>query len=134
MLPMVRVFHSTIYSLITNSSVSSGYALREKEWRQGGVGVGLWDATAEFFKVHPHFVDKKSSLDYVSSDGGKTWNDQMHYSNFFIARRSESLLLLGAFQISQTKLTNVVQGAFESPAWSAWFDHFDHNGGIFTHR
>jgi alpha 1,2-mannosyltransferase len=72
----------------------------------------LWDTTKDFIKQNPQYVAKDSLMDWLSDDGGETYNKCHFWSNFEIA----SLDL------------------WRSEAYRKYFDHLDHAGGFFYER
>ncbi|CCC68767.1 hypothetical protein NCAS_0B06830 [Naumovozyma castellii] len=72
----------------------------------------LWDTTKEFLKLHPEFLNKNSMLDFVSDDEGESYNSCHFWSNFEIASLN----------------------FWRGPAYTAYFDFLDKNGGFFYER
>jgi len=48
----------------------------------------LWDTTKEFIKKHPDSLAKDNLMDWVSNDGGETYNLCHYWSNFEISKTS----------------------------------------------
>ncbi|KAF2684053.1 glycosyltransferase family 15 protein [Lentithecium fluviatile CBS 122367] len=72
----------------------------------------LWNTTKTFFKQHPEHLAKDNSMDFISDDGGYSYNLCHFWSNFEIA----SLEWL------------------RSPAYTAYFEALDQAGGFFYER
>ncbi|CAN6631749.1 alpha-1,2 mannosyltransferase Ktr1p [Trichomonascus vanleenenianus] len=72
----------------------------------------LWEATKQFIKANPQYIAKDSMMDFISDDGGETYNRCHFWSNFEIA----SLDL------------------WRSEAYTKYFDHLDKAGGFFYER
>lgn len=72
----------------------------------------LWDVTKEFIKDNQQYVAENNLLDWISDDGGETYNKCHFWSNFEIA----SLDL------------------WRSDAYRKYFDHLDKAGGFFYER
>ncbi|RLV84579.1 Glycolipid 2-alpha-mannosyltransferase 1 [Meyerozyma sp. JA9] len=72
----------------------------------------LWDTTKKFMAENPQFVHKNNMMDWISDDGGETYNKCHFWSNFEIA----SLDL------------------WRSEAYRKYFDYLDKAGGFFYER
>lgn len=72
----------------------------------------LWESTKKFIKKNPQFVPKDSLMDFVSDDGGETYNKCHFWSNFEIADLD----------------------FWRSDAYRQYFDFLDHEGGFFYER
>lgn len=72
----------------------------------------LWQATKKFFDKHPEYVNPNNLIDFVSDDGGETYNLCHFWSNFEVANLN----------------------LWRSPAYLEYFDYLDHDGGFFYER
>ncbi|KAJ6547577.1 glycosyltransferase family 15 protein [Mycena capillaripes] len=45
----------------------------------------LWDSVKEFMFQYPHFIQPQNSIEFLSNDGGNTYNMCHYWSNFEIA-------------------------------------------------
>ncbi|KAJ9102105.1 Glycolipid 2-alpha-mannosyltransferase 1 [Naganishia cerealis] len=72
----------------------------------------LWDTTKKFMAENPQFVHKNNMMDWISDDGGETYNKCHFWSNFEIA----SLDL------------------WRSEAYRKYFEYLDKAGGFFYER
>lgn len=72
----------------------------------------LWDTTREFMAAHPEYLASNNMLDFVSDDGGYSYNLCHFWSNFEIASLD----------------------FWRGPTYSAYFDYLDKAGGFFYER
>ncbi|KAL1406886.1 hypothetical protein Q8F55_006298 [Vanrija albida] len=72
----------------------------------------LWNATKEFIQLHPEFVAEGNSMDFLSSDGGETYNLCHFWSNF---------------EIGDLNL-------WRSDAYMKYFQFLDDKGGFYYER
>lgn len=72
----------------------------------------LWQATKDFINKNPQFLPKDNMMDFLSDDGGETYNKCHFWSNFEIASLD----------------------FWRSEAYRKYFDHLDHAGGFFYER
>lgn len=72
----------------------------------------LWDTTLEFLKEYPQYENKDNMKDFISDDGGKTYNLCHFWSNFEVANMN----------------------FWRSDAYRKYFDYLDKNGGFFYER
>ncbi|KAH6905132.1 alpha-1,2-mannosyltransferase, partial [Coprinopsis sp. MPI-PUGE-AT-0042] len=72
----------------------------------------LWRTVKEFIKTYPHFLAPNNSLDFISEDGGETYNLCHFWSNFEIADLD----------------------FWRGPAYQAFFDFLDYKGGFYYER
>jgi alpha 1,2-mannosyltransferase len=72
----------------------------------------LWDTTKEFIKEHPEYLPEDNLMEWVSNDGGETYNLCHWWSNFEIAR----------------------VGFWQSEAYTAYVDALDRAGGFYYER
>ncbi|KAK5117313.1 hypothetical protein LTR62_005930 [Meristemomyces frigidus] len=72
----------------------------------------LWDSAKGFMEKHPEHIEKDNSMQFLSDDGGNTYNHCHFWSNFEIGNLDW----------------------LRSKAYVDYFDHLDHDGGFFYER
>lgn len=72
----------------------------------------LWDTTKKFLQENPQYKNENSLMDFISDDGGETYNMCHFWSNFEVADLD----------------------LWRSDAYRAYFDYLDHAGGFFYER
>lgn len=72
----------------------------------------LWDTTKAFLREHPEYLAKNNFMDFISDDGGATYNGCHYWSNFEIGKLS----------------------FWNSPAYLDYFNYLDKAGGFFYER
>ncbi|THU91142.1 glycosyltransferase family 15 protein [Dendrothele bispora CBS 962.96] len=72
----------------------------------------LWSAVTEFTEAHPEYVQSHNAMDFLSNDGGKTYNLCHFWSNFEIADMD----------------------FWRSEAYQAFFNHLESKGGFYYER
>ncbi|KAJ1660856.1 hypothetical protein IWQ61_000265 [Dispira simplex] len=72
----------------------------------------LWDTTRKFMSKYPEYVEQQNTLDWVTNDGGKTYNMCHFWSNFEIGKLD----------------------FFRSERYLKYFDFLDQEGGFFYER
>ncbi|RAL13031.1 glycosyltransferase family 15 protein [Aspergillus homomorphus CBS 101889] len=72
----------------------------------------LWGTTQQFMGAHPEHVSSDNSMDFLSDDGGKTYNKCHFWSNFEV----------GSLEWLRSK------------AYIDYFETLDHAGGFFYER
>jgi len=72
----------------------------------------LWDTVKEFIAEHPEYVAPDNAMDYLSDNGGDSYNLCHFWSNFEIASMD----------------------FWRGPAYSAFFEHLDAAGGFYYER
>ncbi|WVQ74575.1 hypothetical protein IAR50_004176 [Cryptococcus sp. DSM 104548] len=72
----------------------------------------LWDAVKEFVADHPDYLADGNAMDFVSDDGGESYNKCHFWSNFEIADLN----------------------FWRSPAYTEFFDFLDSKGGFYYER
>ncbi|CDK26681.1 unnamed protein product [Kuraishia capsulata CBS 1993] len=72
----------------------------------------LWDTTKAFMKEYPQYIDENNMMDFISDDGGETYNGCHFWSNFEIASLS----------------------FWRSDAYLKYFEYLDKAGGFFYER
>lgn len=72
----------------------------------------LWKHTTDFLKIHPEYVAKDNMLDFISDDGGETYNLCHFWSNF---------------EVASLKF-------WRSQAYRDYFEYLDKTGGFFYER
>ena len=99
-----------VFKFMKDNKKKYAFAISIKEYE--ATIPTLWETTREFMKLHPDLIHENNMLDFVSDDEGLSYNLCHFWSNFEIA----SLDL------------------WRSPAYTAYFDHLDKNGGFFYER
>ncbi|KAJ7485652.1 glycosyltransferase family 15 protein [Mycena latifolia] len=72
----------------------------------------LWASVKEFIALHPHYIAEDNAMEYLSDDGGETYNLCHFWSNFEIADMS----------------------FWRGPAYTAFFDFLESKGGFYYER
>lgn len=72
----------------------------------------LWDTTRSFMKEHPEHVAPNNLMEFISDDGGSTYNGCHFWSNFEVGKLS----------------------FWNSPAYIDYFTYLDKAGGFFYER
>lgn len=72
----------------------------------------LWNSTRKFIQQHPEYVAPDSLMDFVSDDGGETYNKCHFWSNFEVADLD----------------------FWRDKPYREYFDFLDHEGGFFYER
>ena len=72
----------------------------------------IWDSTRTFMREHPEHIAKNNAMDFLSEDGGKTYNNCHFWSNFEIGNLDW----------------------LRSEAYIDFFDQLDQDGGFFYER
>ncbi|KAK4544420.1 alpha-1,2-mannosyltransferase ktr1 [Oleoguttula mirabilis] len=72
----------------------------------------LWDSVKGFMKQHPEHIVENNSMEFLSDDGGNTYNHCHFWSNFEIGNLNW----------------------LRSKAYVDFFDHLDQDGGFFYER
>ncbi|GAA5995207.1 hypothetical protein JCM5350_008215 [Sporobolomyces pararoseus] len=72
----------------------------------------LWDKTKEFIKANPEYLAKPNMMEWISGDGGETYNRCHFWSNFEIGDLN----------------------FLRSPAYMKYFEHLDRSGGFSYER
>ncbi|KAH8990426.1 glycosyltransferase family 15 protein [Lactarius hatsudake] len=72
----------------------------------------LWSTVADFITEHPEFVSPNSAMDFISDNGGESYNLCHFWSNFEIADLD----------------------FWRGPAYTAFFDYLDSRGGFYYER
>lgn len=72
----------------------------------------LWSTTKKFMQKFPEYIAKNNLIDWLSDDGGETYNRCHFWSNFEIAKLD----------------------FWRTGAYAEYFDHLDQSGGFFYER
>lgn len=72
----------------------------------------LWQTTKKFIAAHPGYINQNNMLNFISDDGGETYNLCHFWSNFEIANLN----------------------FWRSKLYSDYFQYLDHAGGFFYER
>ncbi|GAA6012444.1 hypothetical protein JCM10207_007089 [Rhodosporidiobolus poonsookiae] len=111
--PSVKFFCDVDYDpflLMKKKGRKYGFTVSLYEYRD--TITTLWDTTKEFIDANPDYLASPNLMDWISNDGGKSYNLCHFWSNFEIA----SLDL------------------WRSEAYRAYFDYLDQSGGFFYER
>ncbi|EJD03503.1 glycosyltransferase family 15 protein [Fomitiporia mediterranea MF3/22] len=87
-----------------------GYTISLYEWQP--TIPTLWDTVKNFMKEYPEHIAENNSMDFLSNDGGETYNLCHFWSNFEIADMD----------------------FWRSPAYTAFFDYLEKTGGFYYER
>ncbi|GAA6034226.1 hypothetical protein JCM8097_003792 [Rhodosporidiobolus ruineniae] len=98
------------FRLMKDQGKKYGFTVSLYEYRD--TITTLWDTTKDFIKEHPEHLAEPNMMDWISNDGGESYNLCHFWSNFEIA----SLDL------------------WRSEAYRAYFDYLDQSGGFFYER
>ncbi|KAG2002385.1 alpha-1,2 mannosyltransferase KTR1 [Coprinopsis cinerea AmutBmut pab1-1] len=74
--------------------------------------MSLWDNVREFANMYPEYIAPDNSLEFISDDGGETYNLCHFWSNFEIADLD----------------------FWRAPAYQAFFEFLDYKGGFYYER
>lgn len=99
-----------VFKFMKDNGKKYGFSISIKEYF--ATIPTLWDATREFVTAHPEYLASNNMLDFVSDDGGYSYNLCHFWSNFEIASLN----------------------FWRGPAYSAYFEHLDKLGGFFYER
>ncbi|KAJ9127538.1 Glycolipid 2-alpha-mannosyltransferase 1 [Naganishia onofrii] len=72
----------------------------------------LWEATKDFIKANPQYIPEDNAMDFISDDGGETYNRCHFWSNFEIGDLN----------------------FWRSEAYMKYFEHLDNAGGFYYER
>lgn len=72
----------------------------------------LWESTKNFMKDHPEHIHKDNAMEFLSDDGGDTYNKCHFWSNFEVGNLD----------------------FWRSPAYRDFFNKLDQDGGFFYER
>ncbi|KAH3675656.1 hypothetical protein WICMUC_002573 [Wickerhamomyces mucosus] len=72
----------------------------------------LWETTKEFIQQNPQYLDKNNFMDFISNDGGETYNLCHFWTNFEVANMD----------------------LWRSEAYQKYFEYLDQAGGFFYER
>ncbi|GAA5949998.1 hypothetical protein JCM21900_001359 [Sporobolomyces salmonicolor] len=111
--PNVKFFCNLDYDpflMMKQQHKKYGFVVSLYEYRE--TIESLWSTTKEFIDTNPQFLAKPNMMDWVSNDGGETYNLCHYWSNFEIASLD----------------------FWRSEAYRAYFDHLDKAGGFFYER
>ncbi|KAF8918091.1 glycosyltransferase family 15 protein [Mucidula mucida] len=87
-----------------------GFTISLLEWE--ATIPSLWSAVKEFVALYPQHVDPQNAMDFVSNDGGATYNRCHFWSNFEIADLD----------------------FWRSEPYQAFFDYLENKGGFYYER
>ncbi|CAR24945.1 alpha-1,2-mannosyltransferase KTR1 [Lachancea thermotolerans CBS 6340] len=99
-----------VFKFMRDNGKKYGFTISLKEYV--GTIETLWNTTLEFTEKNPSLVHPNNMMDFISDDGGLSYNLCHFWSNF---------------EVGWLDL-------WRGPAYSAYFDHLDHAGGFFYER
>ncbi|GAA5973262.1 hypothetical protein JCM21900_006032 [Sporobolomyces salmonicolor] len=111
-------FHCSLLEdpLLVMEAKRATYGYSILEWEAEFVIPTLWNTTRDFLAdskaEEKGWLPSDNNLEFVSGDGGETYNHRMYYNNFEIVHRS----------------------FFESEPYQAYVDYLDKAGGFFKER
>ncbi|KAI9794372.1 MAG: alpha 1,2-mannosyltransferase 2.4.1 [Peltula sp. TS41687] len=89
----------------------------------------LWDSVKKYMKEHPEHIAKDNSMEYVSDDGGQSYN----HCHFGLAQsRQDSISNHAIIQWSNFEIGNL--DWLRSQAYLDYFNSLDQDGGFFYER
>lgn len=111
--PGVKIFCDIDYDVFRyfqDNSLAYGFTISLPEYKE--TIPTLWDTTKKFVKENPQYLAKNNLLDFVSEDGGASYDGCHYWSNF---------------EVGDLRF-------WRSEAYSKYFDFLDHAGGFFYER
>ncbi len=99
-----------LFKFMRESDKTYGFTITLPEYRE--TIPTLWDVTKEFIAEHPDYLPADNLMDWVSDDGGASYNGCHFWSNFEIADLD----------------------FWRGEAYTKYFDFLDHKGGFFYER
>lgn len=111
--PDVKIFCDIdydIFKFMKDNNKAYGWTISLPEYIE--TIPSLWDTTKLFMKENPQFLPDNNMLDFISDDGGASYNLCHFWSNFEV----------GSLDF------------WRGPAYTAYFDHLDKAGGFFYER
>jgi len=88
------------------------YSFTISLYEYGETIATLWDSVKSFMKKHPEHLAPNNAMEFISEDGGETYNNCHFWSNFEIGN------------------LNWLRG----PAYTDYFNFLDREGGFFYER
>ena len=99
-----------LFKFMADHDKKYGFAISLHEFEK--TIPSLWKHTKDFVKQHPEYLAKNNMMDFISNDGGDTYNLCHFWSNFEIGDLN----------------------FWRSDAYRAYFDYLDKTGGFFYER
>ncbi|CCD24201.1 mannosyltransferase KTR3 NDAI_0C05420 [Naumovozyma dairenensis CBS 421] len=99
-----------IFKFMRVNNKKYGFILSLEEYQE--TIPTFWQTVTNFTKEYEHHVNENNLLDFVSDDGGKTFNGCHFWTNF---------------EIASLKF-------YRSQAYRDYFDYLDHSGGFYYER
>ena len=99
-----------VFQWMQDNEIAYGFGIAMREYRE--TIPTLWDTVKGFMKENPDYIADDNFIDFISDDGGKTYNMCHFWGNFEI----------GSFHL------------WRSPPYRAFFDYLDHAKGFFYER
>lgn len=91
----------------------------------------LWDSVKKFMGNHPEHVASGNSMDFLSDDGGKTYN-KCHFVSLIFTHLHELILNLKYWQWSNFEIGSL--DWLRSKEYLDYFESLDRDGGFFYER
>ncbi|KAG2020304.1 alpha-1,2 mannosyltransferase KTR1 [Coprinopsis cinerea AmutBmut pab1-1] len=98
------------FEFMERNNKTYGFTISLLEWHQ--TIPTLWDSVKEFIEANPQFVHPNNAMNFVSNNGGKTYNQCHFWSNFEIADMD----------------------FWRGEAYSKFFDFLEEKGGFYYER
>lgn len=111
--PGIKIFCDVTYDVFKyfkDNDLTYGFTITLPEYKE--TIPTLWDSVRKFNDANPQFVDENNMMDFISDDGGASYNGCHFWSNFEV----------GALDF------------WRSEAYIKYFDFLDHEGGFFYER
>lgn len=99
-----------LFKFMEDNNKVYGFTISIHEFR--ATIESLWKHTTDFLKIHPDYVAKDNLLDFISDDGGETYNLCHFWSNF---------------EVASLKF-------WRSKPYRDYFEYLDKTGGFFYER
>ncbi|QPG77396.1 Glycolipid 2-alpha-mannosyltransferase 1 [Brettanomyces nanus] len=111
--PGIKIFCNIdydVFKLFKDKNYAYGFTISLPEYRE--TIPTLWETTKKFMAEYPQYVDKNNMQDFISDDGGSSYNGCHFWSNF---------------EIGDLKF-------WRSDAYMKYFEYLDKAGGFFYER
>ncbi|VEU20235.1 DEKNAAC101007 [Brettanomyces naardenensis] len=99
-----------VFKYFKDNNFAYGFTISLPEYKE--TIPTLWETTKKFIDENPQYVDKNSMKDFISDDGGSSYNGCHFWSNFEVGDLS----------------------LWRSEAYLKYFDYLDQAGGFFYER
>ncbi|ODV83014.1 glycosyltransferase family 15 protein [[Candida] arabinofermentans NRRL YB-2248] len=111
--PGIKIFCDVdydVFKFMKDNKKTYGFTISLPEYKE--TILTLWDETKKFVKENPQYIPESNMRDFISDDGGVSYNGCHFWSNFEIASLD----------------------FWRSEAYLAYFEHLDQAGGFFYER